>query len=222
MALDAYRIARKQIGEARSGMPPSASIAPSTLETRLPAAIPIVFAVILGFAFFGVLGLGLAVQQSEQIDQSHVVIDQGSNPKRYENPAYGARLLAPVGWELHPSGQGYLISARKGQGCQVMLVREAASPFRSLPAVMEAFSQELLQKNANFRKVAQRPGRLGNLSGQEVEFVAAFHGNEVVQRYLMARKRWVLYSLVTTMASPLQQECESDANWIRENISIQK
>jgi hypothetical protein len=63
---------------------------------------------------------------------------------------------------------------------------------------------------------------LGNLHGQEVEFVATFDGNEVIQRYLMARRGLATYALITTMASSRQQECEQDAGWIRENIHIQQ
>jgi len=80
----------------------------------------------------------------------------------------------------------------------------------------------LLRRNANFRKVADRPGKLGNLSGVEVEFVVDVNGNQVMQRYLMARRGLVMYDLVTTMAASLQEECDPDAKWIQGNIFIRK
>lgn len=221
MALDAYRIARQHLAEARPTLPET-SIRPSGPETRLPGAIPIGLACVLPLTLVGLAAIGLAVPKFEPVDQSHAVVDRGSNPKRYENPTYGVRLLAPAGWDLSPSSKGYLISAKKGAGCQVMLIGEAAAPFRSLASDVDRFTTDMLQKNNNFRKVAERPHMLGNLPGKEVEFAATFHGNEVIQRYLMARKGMALYALVTTMASSLQQDCEQDATWIRKNIHIQR
>lgn len=222
MALDACRIARKQLAAAQGDTPPLASIEPLSQETRLPAAIPIAFAGVLVLAIVALMGIGLAVPQLDPIDQSRAVLDQQSNPKRYENPTYGVRLLAPAGWEIYSSTKEYVVGARKGPGCQVMLMEVVESPFHSMTGVRETLTQSLLQKNPNFRKVADRTGRLGQLSGQEVEFVASFDGNEVVQQYLVARRRVVVYGLITTMAASLREECEPDAKWIRENISIQK
>lgn len=222
MALDAYRIARELLAAAQGETPPSVPIEPAMQETRLPAAIPIALACVLVLALVGLMGIGLALPQLDPIDQSHAVIDQQSNPKRYENPTYGVRLLAPAGWEINSSTKEYLAGARRGPGCQVMLMEVVESPFHSLTAVRETLTRDLLQKNPNFRKVADRTSRLGQLSGQEVEFVATFDGNEVVQQYLLARRRLVVYGLITTMAAPLREECEPDTKWIRENISIQK
>ncbi|MFY9559615.1 MAG: hypothetical protein WAQ52_05210 [Terriglobales bacterium] len=223
MALDAYRIARKQLSEASGQTLSSVSLEPSIRDTRLPAAVPVAFAVVLVLALAGVIGIGLAVPPLDRIDQSRAVIDQGANPKRYENPTYGVRMLAPTNWEIYSSDKGYLLAtARKGQGCQVMLIIQGESPFHSLTAVRDTLSRELLQKNTNFRKIADRHERLGNLSGEEAEFVVMSNGNEVLQRYLMARRGLVIYGLITTMASSLREECEPDAKWIRENIFIQK
>jgi hypothetical protein len=221
MALDAYRIARRQLAEARATLP-EISIQPSVPETRLPGAIPIVLACVLPLTLVGLAAIGLALPKFNPVDQSHAVVDQQSNPKRYENLTYGVRLLAPVSWDLNPSSKEYLISAKKGAGCQVMLIGQAAAPFRTLAADVDIFTRDMLQKNNNFRKVAERPDMLGNLPGEEVEFVATFHGSEVIQQYLIARRGMALYALVTTMASSLQQDCEQDATWIRENIHIQR
>jgi TM2 domain-containing membrane protein YozV len=221
MALDAYRIARKQMAEAQQETPSRLLMEPSTPETRLPAGVPVALACVLAFTAVGVIALGLAVPRFDPVDQTHAVTDQRSSPKRYENPTYGLRLLVPVSWEFSPADKAYMVAANKGQGCQVALLGQGFNPFDNLAKDVDAFSRNLLQKNANFRKVADRPGRLGNLTGQEVEFVATFNGNEVIQRYLAAPKGLALYVLVTTMASSLQQDCEPDANWIRQNISIQ-
>jgi len=220
MALDAYRIARQQLAEAQATLP-EVPIQPSVPETRLPSAIPVLLACVLPLSLVGLAAIGLAAPKFNPVDQSHAVVDQQSNPKRYENITYGVRLLAPAGWDLNPSNKGYLISARKGAGCQVMLIGQAAVPFRSLAADVDIFTRDMLQKNNNFRKVAERPDMLGNLSGNEVEFAATFHGNEIIQRYLMARRGMALYALVTTMASSLQSDCEQDITWIRENVHIQ-
>lgn len=122
MSLDAYRIARKQLAEARAETPSSVLMEPSSAETRLPAAVPVAFAVVLALIIAGLIGIGLAVPRFDPIDQSRAVIDQGANPKRYENPTYGVRLLAPVGWEIRSSAKGYLAKAQKGQGCQVLFI----------------------------------------------------------------------------------------------------
>ena len=156
------------------------------------------------------------------MDQSHAVVDQQSSPKRYTNLTYGVSLLAPADWNLDMSNKQYLISTGKSAGCQLILIGQAAIPVRTLTADVDRFTRDMLQKNQNFRKVAERPDTLGNLPGEEVEFVATFHGNDVVQRYLMARKGLALYVLVTTMASSLQKDCEPDATWVRENIHIQR
>jgi hypothetical protein len=222
MGLDAYRIARKQLAEVRAGTPPSVSIALPIRETRLPAVVPVAFALVLVLTLAGLMGIGLAVPRLDRIDQSRAVLDQDSDPKRYENPTYGVRLLVPVTWEIYPSDKESLVTVRKGQGCQAMLIAEGESPFQSLTAVRETLTRDLLQKNANFRKVADRAENLGNLNGVETEFVANFNGHEVIQRYLIARRRLLIYGLVTTMASSLQEECEPDAKWIRENILIEE
>ena len=221
MGLDAYRIARKQMEEQQLGTPSSALPEPARLETRLPAGVPVGLACLLVFLAAGVIGLGLAVPKFDPIDQSRAVTDERSAPKRYENPAYGLRVLVPVSWEFSPTDKAYMVAANKGRGCQVALIGQGFAPFDSLTKDVDAFSRALLQRNANFRRVADRPGRLGNLSGQEVEFVATFQGNEVIQRYLAAPKGLALYTLVITMAASLQQECEADTDWIRQNISIQ-
>ena len=220
MGLDAYRIARQQVAEARGTLAETPTPPPGP-ETRLPAAIPIVLACLPPLILVGLVAIGLAAPKFEPVDQSHAVVDSESNPKRYENPTYGVRLLAPTGWDLNPSRKGYLISAKKGAACQVMLIGQAAAPFRSLAADVDIFTTDMLQKNDNFRKVAERPDMLGNLPGKEVEFVATFHGNDVIQRYLFVRRGMALYALVTTIASSLQQDCEQDATRIRESIHFQ-
>ena len=130
-------------------------------------------------------------------------------------------MLVPPGWDLNPSSKQYLISAQKSAGCQVILAGQASAPLRSLAADVDIFTKDQLQRNNNYRKVAEQSATFGNLPGQEVEFAATFGQNEVVQRYLFARRGLALYVLVTTMASSLQQDCEQDAGWIRANIHIQ-
>lgn len=154
--------------------------------------------------------------------RSVAVLDQNSDPRRYENPTYGMRLLIPSTWDIEPLDKESLVTVRKNEVCQVTLLAYGASPFHRLITARQTLTREVLQRNPNFRKLGDRSTNLGNLNGLEAEFVAEVDGNEVTQRYLIARRHLIGYSLITSMASMFQQECEPDVRWIRENISIAK
>ena len=222
MALDAYRIARRQLAEQREVTPLAAKVGQSIRETRLPSFVPLGFAALLIFLLAGLMVAGSAIPRLDQIDQSRAVVDQNSDPRRYENPTYGMRLLIPNTWDIDPLDKESLVTVRKDGACQITLLAYGASPFRRLISVRESLTREVLKTYPNFRKVADRSTSLGNLNGLETEFVADLDGNVVAQRYLIARRHLVGYSFITSMASVLQDECEPDVNWIRENISISK
>lgn len=221
MAVDAYRIAKRQLVEARTSLP-HPSIRPAEPETRLPSAIPIALACLLPLGLVGVIVIGLAVPKFDPVDQSHAVVDVQSNPRRYENLTYGVTLLAPNTWDLDQSDKQHLITAKRGAGCQVTLIGQAAAPFRSLGADVNALATDLPSRNKNFRKVGEHSAMLGSLAGEEIQFIATFGQNDVIQRYLLARKGLALYVLVTTIGSSRPAECEPDAGWIRENIRVQR
>jgi hypothetical protein len=221
MALDAYRIAHRQIEERRAAPPPAPSGAPAP-ETRLPAAIPVALACILPLGFLALAALGLAMPSFEPIDQSRAVTNQQSDPKSYENPKYGVRFVVPTTWELDQSDKAFLVKAETLDGaCQVALMGQGSLPVRSVGSEMEALSQELLQKNGNYHRTGERPIALGNITeGREVQFVAIVEEQGVIQRYLVARKNMALYVLITTMASAYQPKCEKDVEGIRQNVRI--
>lgn len=54
------------------------------------------------FLLAGMMIVGSAVPKLDQIDQARAVIDQNSDPRRYENPTYGMRLLIPSTWDIDP------------------------------------------------------------------------------------------------------------------------
>ena len=222
MALDAYRIARRQLAEVREVTPVAARIGLSMRRTRLPTFVPVGLAVLFALLLAGVMVVGSAVPKFDQIDQSRAVLDQNSDPRRYENPTYGMRLLIPSTWDIEPLDKESLVTVRKNEVCQVTLLAYGASPFHRLITARQTLTREVLQRNPNFRKLGDRSTNLGNLNGLEAEFVAEVDGNEVTQRYLIARRHLIGYSLITSMASMFQQECEPDVRWIRENISIAK
>lgn len=223
MALDAYRIARRQIEERRAAPPPASSGA-SIAETRLPAAIPIGLACILPLGFLTLAGLGLTMPSFEPLDQSGAVTNQQSDPRSYENPKYGVRFVVPATWELDMSDNAFMIEATTLDGaCQVALMGQASLPVRGLGSEVEALSQEIVEKNKNFHRVGERPLALGNIAeGREVQFVASIGEQDVIQRYLVARKKMALYVLITTMAATVQPQCEEDAARIREDVRIEK
>jgi len=160
----------------------------------------------------------------EPIDQSRAVTHERSDVKHYENPKYGVHFVVPATWNLDLSDKGTLVKATRLEGaCEVELMGQSSLPLRSLGYEVEALSREILDKNENFRRVGERPVALGNIKeGHEIQFVAAVEEQEVLQRYLVARKNMAVYILVTTMASTFQPGCEKDAEGIRENVRIEK
>ena len=222
MALDAYRIARRQLAELREVTPAAAGIGLSIRGTRLPPFVPVGFAVLLVLLLTGVMVVGSAVPRFDQIDQSRAVLGQNSDPRHYENPTYGMRLLIPSTWDIEPLGKESVVTVRKDGVCQITVLAHGANPFHRLITARETLSREVLQRNPDFRKVADRSTNLGNLNGLEAEFVGALDGTDITQRYLIARRHLIGYGLVATVASAFSEECEPDIKWIRENITISK
>lgn len=221
-ALDAYRIARKQIEEARQAAP-AAATPPPAVETRLPATIPVALACVLALGLIGLAALGLVMPNFNPVDQSRSVTNQESNPKSYENPNYGVRFLAPANWEFQSDKQFLVKAETLGGACQVALLGQGSFPVRSLDTELDALSRDLLQNNPNFHGTGKRPAALGNLGeGREAAFVAQVGNQQVIQSYLVARKSMAAYVLITTMASTFTPKCEKDAAWIRENVHIGK
>jgi TM2 domain-containing membrane protein YozV len=221
-ALDAYRIARKQIEEGRQASPPAATTA-SAVETRLPAAIPVALACLLALGLIVLAALGLLMPNFNPIDQSRSVTDQQSNPKSYENRTYGVRFLAPANWELQSDKQFLVKTETLGGACQVALLGQGSLPFGSVDTEVEALSRDLLQKNPNFHATGKRAAALGNLGdGREAAFAAQVGNQQVMQSYLVARKSMATYVLITTLASMFAPKCEKDTEWIRENVHIGK
>ena len=221
-ALDAYRIARKQIEEGRQAAPATAT-PPPAVETPLPAAIPVALACLLALGLIGLAALGLVMPNFNPIDQSRSVTNQQSNPKSYENPTYGVRFLVPANWDLQSDKQFLVKAEMLGGACQVALLGQGSFPVGSVDTEVDALSRELLQKNPNFQATGKRPVALGNLDdAREAAFVAQVENQQVIQNYLVARKRLATYVLITTIASTVAPQCEKDAEWIRENVHIAK
>jgi hypothetical protein len=217
LSVDGYLTARKQIQAATAGAPEAQG---PLRKTRLPALVPIATGMLLLTTIAAMMGMNHAAREFNEIDQTDAVVYQGTDSKLYSNAKYGIRMLAPATWQLDASNQKIVIAATKGKGCRAALVQEGATPLYSLNAVRRKLTRNVLDKNSNYREVVQRSGQLGNLPGEEVEFVENRVDGDIVQRYLVARRGLAVYTLVTTMAASRRADCESDAEWIRENITI--
>jgi TM2 domain-containing membrane protein YozV len=210
----------QKLKEAQDVEPVAAAMQDSTrFESGLPPAVPVSLACLLLLGLIGLAAIGLAMPKFDPIDESRAVIRTDTDPKSYENPKYGVRMLIPSNWEFESSGKGSIVTAKTFQGgCQVQLLGYASIPVRSVGQEVDNVTREILQENPNFKRIAGRRLELAGLDATEVELLARVHDTDVSQHYLKAGKKLAVYALITTVAASFREKCDPDADWIRRSM----
>lgn len=243
IAIDAYRIANReskpgsgnvfldsstvlQLGLAVPPPPPASEpLPPPPTEAspqRAPGlrpAIPVGLACLIGLAYFGLIGLGLAMPNYRVVDQSQAKIIVDGPEKIYTNPRYGVEIHIPAEWNFDESNRRYFIQASGfGGACHVVFMADPSVPFASLESQAAAVADQLLNQNRDFRLLGRKATNLGSLPSQEVSFSGHVQGIEVVQYYLLATKGLTLYALVTTAPNAVAEYCHAEVEGIRGSV----
>lgn len=219
LAVDAYRIARKQVDERLAALP----VTPTPLEAPpgFTPAVPMGLAGLFALGYVALVSVGVALPSYDVIDQSQAVVEERGEGKSYMNAKYGVEMHLPPGWEFDQSDAATFVQAEVFEGaCHVSFMAEATLPFMGAEAVGGNLVEQLLSTQSNFRLLERKPATLANLKAHEVVFSADVEGTEVVQHYFLARRRLSLYALVTTAAGPFVELCGEDMESIRKRVVI--
>jgi TM2 domain-containing membrane protein YozV len=229
MAVDAYRLARRALRRdqpaplwAGSGMmplglsqvpPPPAlpaleSAAVPAPSSRVPRAVPLALAALIGSAYAALVVLGTIIPDYRVLDQSQARFEQTAEERIYLNPRYGVEFHVPASWNFQPPERGSLIQASSSDGiCHASLAVDAISPLYSLESGRDAMVEKVLSENPNFQLGGQRATRLGPHPAYELTFALPLDEDDYLTRYVLARRGMTLYSLVLSNRARFDEDC---------------
>jgi len=239
LAVDAYRIARREMGKPRatsllasSGIlqlglagphpPPEAAppepVAP--LQPSDPAGLrpfaPLSLAALLGLVYAGLVLIAALMPDYRVLNQLHASLHETAEERIYSNPRYGIVMHIPRTWNFDTSDKGYLIQAASADGiCRTGLVLDSISPMAGLESQKQAVIDKLLGENNNLRLVGQREAQLGARAGYEVTFAYDLEEDEYLMRYVLARRTMTMYSLILSNRARFDEDCRRVTDVIR-------
>jgi hypothetical protein len=218
LAIDAYRLARKQLREAF----PEANLDPLGAAPGLSAAVPAVLSAIVAFNYIALVAVGLLLPDYKNVDQSTAETKQSDNGNTFTNSKYGIEVQFPPEWEIgKKSTPGTFVSAQRFEGgCSVELMAEARLPTVTAESFSKTLRNEVEKNPVGFKWMSEKPARVGGLQGKEVSFVAKIKETDVRQNYVVAPAGLSMYALVETAATGLMDECSEDFQSIRKSIKI--
>jgi TM2 domain-containing membrane protein YozV len=230
MAIDAYRLARRALRRdpaaphwaTNSGMlqlglgqvpPPPAlpaleSAALPAPSSRVPRAVPLALAAMIGCAYGALVVLNSIIPDYRVLDQSQARFEQTAEERIYLNPRYGVEFHVPASWNFQPPERGSLIQASSGDGiCHASLAVDAISPLYGLESGRDAMVERVLSENPNFQLAGQRSTRLGPHPAYELTFALPLDEDDYLARYVLARRGMTLYSLVLSNRARFDEDC---------------
>jgi hypothetical protein len=217
LAVDAYRIARKQLRESF----PSESLDDfATPQTGgLSAAVPIALGCFFLLNYSLLVLVGLAMPDYSKIDQTRSKVEKTSSGSVYFNATYDLRMPVPAGWEFGGEPKGFIVRASTLEGaCSVAIIPEPRLPFGSLPSHARDFLAELKKQNPGYQFQSERPSQLGTRPAHELLVTARFGEIEVHQRYVFAHHGLTRYTFIGTAATGLLDECGTDMQKIQSEL----
>ncbi|HYG98070.1 MAG TPA: hypothetical protein VD837_02995 [Terriglobales bacterium] len=221
IAIDAYRLARKQLKECF----PEHVLYDVTFMKQgakgVTPAVPIALAVLVAFNYLLLVGVGLSLPDYSKLDRSQQTITANADGKVLRNPAYGVEMSVPPGWEFVTDSKGFLVEAEKFDGaCSVALIPEAKLPIGGLPAQAQVLVQSIKEENPGFHLQSEKPTTLGNLPAYEVLLAAKYNDTEVLQRYVLIQRRLTLYAFVATAATVVADDCGPEMQRIQQQVRV--
>ena len=198
------------------------------------ARLPLALGGLFFFGYWTLILLGLLVADYETMDQSQTVTTEEipiqSHPKVsnlvdgrkiYINYQDGVRVRVwiPEGWEIDIDDPDLLIqsSAWKG-GCKVGLKMNSALPSDSLESLVDELIEKFQKEHPLFELKARRSATLASYPAQEVVFQVGVEGGDVIQRYLLAERGTMIFTLVTTIGVGFIPYCGEEMESIRKNL----
>ena len=237
LAIDAYRIGRRELSQGKASPLLASSgvlqlglteeyvpepAAPPIVRTpriegsRLPPAVPLLFAGLIACLYTGLVILGTIMPDYRVLDQSQVALEQTGEEKIYSNPRYGVEFHVPAQWIFDFSDRGSLVQASSAGGiCRAGLLIDSMSPILGLESARDSVVSKVLSQDANLRMVGQRASKLGVHPAYEVTLSRDLGDDEFLTRYVIVRKGMTLYSLVIANRARFDDDCRRLADVIR-------
>ena len=217
LAIDAYRLARKQMREAF----PATDLDPFVDAGGL-SAVPVALAAFFVFNYVALVTLGLSMPSFKTIDQGAATVKTTEQGTTYANSKYGVALAIPPEWVVDTKKPQEFLSAKKfAGGCNVQVLADPRLPVTSAHSFSESLRKQLAIRAPNARWLSEKPVSIGGLSGREVSFMSNYSGVDVRQNYLSVPKGLAMYAVIETMANSLTDECSADFTSIRNSIRFQ-
>lgn len=217
VAVDAYRIARKQV---RESLPPGFD-AYSRAERSFSQYVPIGLASLLLFNYFALVALGLALPDYKRLDHSRdtaTTLDSGITVVK--NPVYGVSMELPAGWELKPKEIDALFAAEYPElGCQVMMYLHP-----SLPVSREGFAhdleKEIRTRQSQFQWLSENKSSLGDKEAYALNYQVTYSSIPVLQRTVFLQHNLTLYALHEAASLGASDECRPMMDQIESSIHL--
>jgi len=105
-------------------------------------------------------------------------------------------------------------------GCAVELIGSGALPLRTSKAEGEVLADDVLKNRTRAKLISQYPAKLGNLSGYQLDFSIPEKDTELIQSYVFARRNLATYTIIISVAVPVDAECQPNISWIREHLQL--
>lgn len=216
MALDAYRIAKRNNAKWLEAVPPAHVL---MSESTLKPTIPLALASLLVLAYCLLLIIGIAMPEDKNIDQTQAAITQLDHGSFYSNKKYNVELRVPQNWELGEGVEKEFAKAETlGGACSLSMRRTAGLPFLTTHSLPAELLKQLRKDQPGTKLVGMRASTMGGKGAQDILYSVNVDGIDVDQTYAYVQKGFWINFLIITTAKPMQTSCEPDLRAIRDAV----
>lgn len=224
LAVDAYRIAKRQVSEVLTVPSETYPIHPEV--SGMSAALPLSIAAFFVFNYFLLATLGIISLSFRHIDQSQsTVVATNMGGHTYQNPVYRVNIGVPPNWqpqdlqERRPGSAVLFAASTEDGACNIQVTIEPLMPWVSLEAFGATIERELA-KDPRYSLEGERPAILGARAAREIRTVAKFPNALVQQHYVVTRRGIAAFALIETMNANQLGECEADLEQIEQQFDL--
>jgi len=217
VAVDAFRIARKQL---RASLPAEVTDA-FTVQAGLTPIVPVALGAILIFNYAALVTLGLWLPKYHPIDRSLAKSETVSGKNVYRNPKYGFQITTPGDWLIDDSSERFVFKAASPTlGCQVGLMMIAQLPVQNDTGTARQLESQIRITNPSFEWLSEGPFPLGGKQAYAVNYQVSVGPVPVVQRIIFLQHKLTFYSLTETSTLGAASDCRPVMDEVANSVNL--
>ncbi len=218
VAIDAFRIARKQL---RETFPAEAIDHMEPPSRGLTPLVPLAIGCLLALNYFAIVFLGLMLPHYETGDTTELRVTGTANGSNIEHPRYHVKMPVPEGWHLTVGSKSFIVAASHAEfGCQVGLNMVPNLPLQGPRQLAHQTGEMIAHRNPTYQLLSEGPASMGGNQAYAMNFQVKYGEVPVVQKIVFLQHRLTSYSFVETSSLATAGDCSPMMDQILTSLDL--